>query len=150
MIDHAERAKQLFMEGYNCAQAVFCAFNDMTGLDMDTAARISCSFGGGIGRLREVCGSVSGAVMALGMIKGYSDPKDPEAKKDHYHLIQKYARIYTGENGSIICRELLEGREVTPGSDPEARTPEYYKKRPCPDLVWYAARLCDMIINDEI
>ena len=86
----------------------------------------------------------------LGMVKGYSDPKDPEAKKNHYHLIQEFARVFSGENGSIVCREILAGREVAPGNDPEPRTPEYYKKRPCPDLVWHAAHLCDLIIRGEI
>ena len=93
-MDHAEEAKRLFLEGYNCAQAVFCAFRDVTGLDLDTAARLSSSFGGGMGRLREVCGTVSGALMALGAVRGYADPQDRNAKAVHYRLVQEYARLF--------------------------------------------------------
>ena len=147
--DHADRAKALFESGYNCAQAVFCAFDDVTGLDVDTAAKIASSFGGGLARMREVCGTVSGAAMVLGMVFGYSDPKAADAKRDHYHLIQDFAKAFREEKGSIICRELLSGSAVVPGSDPEARTPEYYKRRPCPDMVWYAAHLVDRILNES-
>ena len=83
MIDHAQRARELFMQSYNCAQAVACAFGDVTGLDIDAAARMSSSFGGGLGRLREVCGTVSGAALVLGIVRGYSDPKDYKAKHAH-------------------------------------------------------------------
>ena len=86
-MDHAEKARALFLEGYNCAQAVMCAFDDLTGLDRETSARLACSFGGGMGRMREVCGTVSGALLVLGQLCGYSDPKDPQAKIDQYdHL----------------------------------------------------------------
>ena len=146
--DHADRAKALFESGYNCAQAVFCAFEDVTGLDADTAARIASSFGGGLARMREVCGTVSGAAMVLGMVYGYSDPKAADAKKEHYHRIQNFAQAFSADNGSIICRELLSGSIVVPGNDPEARTAEYYKRRPCPNLVWYAAHLLDEFLNE--
>ena len=79
-MDHAKRARDLFLEGYNCAQAVACAFCDLTGLDQETTARLSSSFGGGMGRMREVCGTVSGALLVLGLLCGYSDPGDPSAK----------------------------------------------------------------------
>lgn len=146
--DHADKAKALFESGYNCAQAVFCAFEDVTGLDVDTAAKIASSFGGGIARMREVCGTVSGAAMVLGMVYGYSDPKATDAKKEHYHLIQSFAKAFSEGNGSIICRELISGSIVVPGNDPEVRTPEYYKRRPCPNLVWYAAHLVDEFLNE--
>ena len=148
--DHADRAKALFESGYNCAQAVLCAFEDVTGLDGETAAKIASSFGGGLARMREICGAVSGAAMVLGLARGYSDPKASDAKKDHYHLIQRYVQACREENGSIICRELLAGSAVIPGSDPEARTHEYYKKRPCPNLVWHAAHLVDKCLNGEL
>ena len=149
-IDHAERAKALFLEGYNCAQAVFCAFTDLTGLDMDTAARLASSFGGGLGRLRQTCGTVSAAALVLGMLKGYADPKDPQAKKDHYALVREFARRFTEAEGAITCRELLTraGVDASAGGSPEARTPEYYKKRPCPMLAWRAARILDEMIGD--
>jgi len=147
--DHADKAKALFESGYNCAQAVLCAFEDVTGLDADTAAKIASSFGGGLARMREVCGAVSGAAMVLGMVYGYSDKGATEAKRAHYHLIQDFAAAFRGEKGSIICRELLAGSAVMPGKDPEKRTPEYYKRRPCPDMVWYAAHLVDCVLNGE-
>ena len=146
-MDHAEKARALFLEGYNCAQAVFCAFDDLTGLDRETSARLASSFGGGLGRMRQVCGTVSAAAMVLGIARGYSDPNDIEAKKAHYHLIQEYARRFRAQNGSIVCRELLSGVEVTPGNDPEARSTEYYKKRPCPNLAWQAARILEEMLD---
>ncbi len=144
--DHAEYARELFFKGYNCSQSVFCAFCDVTGLDIDTAAKISSSFGGGMGRLREVCGTVSGALLVLGMVRGYSDPEDKQAKADHYHLVQEFAAKFREENGSIVCRELLKGVEVTSGSEPEERTLEYYKKRPCPNYVYEAARIVEEML----
>ncbi len=147
MVDHAQRARELFMQGYNCAQAVACAFGDVTGLDVDTAARLASSFGGGLGRLREVCGTVSGAALVLGMAKGYSDPKDYEAKKAHYALVQEFARRFREKNGSIVCRELLSGVEITTGGAPEARTEEFYKKRPCPELAACAAGILEELLE---
>ena len=145
-MNHAEEARRLFREGYNCAQAVFCAFIDLTGLDIETAARISSSFGGGIGRLREVCGTVSGALLALGMIRGYSDPADDRVKAAHYRLVQEYARRFREKNGTIVCRELLKDVPVIPGSDPEPRTPEFYARRPCLRLAGEAAAILDEIL----
>ena len=152
-MDHAELARTLFFEGYNCAQAVFCAFGDVTGLDRETAARLASSFGGGLGRLRETCGTVSAAAMVLGMAKGYSDPKSVEAKQAHYRLVRDFARRFREAEGSIVCRELLarskvDPGQIAPGGDPEARTPEYYKKRPCPELAWRAARILDAMLEE--
>ena len=148
-MDHGEEARRLFLAGYNCAQAVFCAFRDEMGMDLDTAARLSSSFGGGMGRLREVCGTVSGALMALGAIRGYADPKDPDAKAAHYRLVQEYARRFREGNGSIVCRELLKGVTVTEGSVPEARTPEFYARRPCLRLVGEAAEILDGMLMEQ-
>ncbi|MBR3017734.1 MAG: C_GCAxxG_C_C family protein [Clostridia bacterium] len=147
-MNHAEEAKRLFMAGYNCAQAVFCAFCDVTGLDIDAAARLSSSFGGGIGRLREVCGTVSGALLALGILRGYCDPASPEAKIAHYRLVQEYARRFREKNGAIICRELLRDVPVTPGNIPEPRTPEFYARRPCLRLVGEAAAILDEMLAE--
>lgn len=151
--DHADKAKELFLEGYNCAQSVFCAFSDLTGLDMETSARLASSFGGGLGRLREVCGTVSAAAMVLGILEGYSDPKDVEAKKHHYALVREFAQRFREAEGSIICRELLKKASIDPqtvkaGGDPEARTPEYYKKRPCPELARRAAYILDTMLAE--
>jgi C_GCAxxG_C_C family probable redox protein len=147
-MDHEAEARRLFLEGYNCAQAVFCAFCDMTGMDIDAAARLSSSFGGGMGRLREVCGTVSGALLALGMLRGYGNPKDPEQKKAHYALVQEYARRFREKNGTIICRELLKNVPVTPGGVPEERTPEFYARRPCLRLAGEAAAILDEMLAE--
>ena len=146
MINHAKRAEELFLEGYNCAQAVFLAFNDLTGLDFETAARLSSPFGGGMGRMREVCGAVSGALMVLGLLKGYSDPKDQAAKREHYALVQEFARRFKEERGSIICRELLANVKTSPGANPEPRTAGFYHERPCVLSVKTAAEIVDSML----
>ncbi len=138
--EYSAKAKALFEEGYNCAQAVFLAFGDITGFDKKTAASLSSSFGGGMGRLREVCGAVSGMFMVTGVVRGYSDPKAADEKAEHYAFIQKLAADYKAQNGSIICRELLD----LPGADspvPEERTADYYRRRPCGEYVARAALL---------
>ena len=147
-MDHASEARRLFYEGYNCAQAVFCSFCDLTGLDRDAAARLSSSFGGGAGRLRELCGTVSGALLALGLLRGYSDPGDPEAKAAHYRLVQEFARRFREKNGSIVCRELLRDVPTTPGGEPEPRTPEFYARRPCLRLAGEAAALLEELLAE--
>ena len=145
---HEEEAKRLFMEGYNCAQAVCVAFCDVTGMDPDEAARLSAPFGGGIGRLREVCGTVSGAMLALGALRGYDDPKDPAAKRELYKQIQAYGHRFEERNGALRCKELLKNVATTPGGIPEARTPEFYAKRPCLRLVGDAAALLDELLAE--
>ncbi len=147
-MDHSIEAQRLFREGYNCSQAVFCAFCDMTGLDIDTAARLSSSFGGGIGRLREVCGAFSGAMLAFGILRGYSDVDDPDKKVHHYERVQEFARRFRDRNGSIICRELLKDVEVTQGVVPEKRTPEFYEKRPCLKIIGEAAAILDEMLAE--
>lgn len=145
MTEHSEIAKELFLGGCNCAQAVLCAFEDMTGLDRDTAMRLASSFGGGLARMREVCGAVSGGAMVLGLVRGSADPADHAAKTAHYHLVQEFARRFREKNGSVICRELLNG-SGTPGNDPEQRSDSYYRKRPCPMLVADAAQILDDLL----
>jgi len=140
---HAEKAKALFEQGYNCAQAVTLAFADDMELDRETAARISSSFGGGLGRLREVCGCVSGMAFVAGELYGYADPKAVEEKAAHYALIQELAKEFKEKNGSIICRELLAGITDDTAPTPEARTASYYKKRPCARLAADAAEILE-------
>ena len=151
MTDHAEIAKQLFFKGYNCAQSVFCAFADITSYDIDTSARMSSSFGGGLGRLRETCGVVSAAALVLGIVKGYDDPADYDAKKRHYALVRDFADRFRQKNVSICCRELLTLAGCTPesGGDPEQRSADFYQKRPCPRLVYDAARILDEMLQDD-
>ena len=152
MTNHAEIAKQLFFKGYNCAQSVFCAFTDVTGYDIDTSARMASSFGGGLGRLRETCGAVNAAALILGIVKGYDDPDDYEAKKRHYALVREFADRFKEKNKSIICRELLMVASLNPesGGAPEQRSEEYYQKRPCPDLVYDAALILDEMIQHSL
>lgn len=148
---HARKAMALFREGYNCAQSVFLAFEEEHHWDRKAAARISCAFGGGMGRLREVCGAMSGVFLALGCLYGYDDPQDYEGKKRLYGEIQKLAGEYGRENGrnSIICRELL---GLPPGGDdpvPQKRSEEYYAKRPCIQLIGTAAAILERYIGEH-
>ena len=139
-MDKSQIAENYFKSGANCAQAVLCAFAPECGLTESEAMRIASGFGGGMGRLREVCGAVSGMILAANILKGNSDPSDKAAKDAHYALIQELASEFKAENNSIICRELLNLGGTSPDTPiSEARTAEYYKKRPCAELVALAA-----------
>jgi C_GCAxxG_C_C family probable redox protein len=146
MSAHSDLARELFNKGYNCSQSVFAAFCDETGLSNDTALKIASSFGGGMGRLREVCGAVTGMFMVVGTKYGYTDASDERAKTGHYRLIQDLAKQFEKENGSIICRELLGISIKHDIPIPEARNENYYKSRPCAELVEQAARILDEYI----
>lgn len=149
MSERGDRAKELFRQRYNCAQAVVLAFSDMTGLDEKTSAMLASGFGGGMGRMREVCGAVSGMFMVYNMLNGYSDPADNEGKMRNYADIQKLAADFKAENGSIICKELL-GLSKPEGTHiPEKRTDEYYKKRPCGDLVKIATEVLEEFLGNK-
>ncbi len=145
----SELAMSYFKEGYNCSQSVFLAFCDDYNMDRKTALRISSSFGGGMGRLREVCGAVSGMFMVAGMIYGYDDPKEQIGKKEHYERIQELAKEFEAMNGSYVCRDLLGLSKGKDNPTPSPRTDEYYKKRPCVELVGMAADMMEryMIAN---
>jgi len=131
-----EKAEALFKSGNNCSQSVFAAFADEFGMDESLALKVSCGLGGGVGRMREVCGSVSAAAMVLGMRAGGDKAKA-------YPTIQDFCAKFKAETGSIVCRELLEGTGATSGGAPEVRTGEYYRKRPCVELVKLAVRLLE-------
>ncbi|MCI7061666.1 MAG: C-GCAxxG-C-C family protein [Lachnospiraceae bacterium] len=146
---YGQKAKKLFLDGYNCSQSVFLAFEDKYDIDHSTAMRLSSSFGGGMGRLREVCGAVSGMFMVAGILYGYDTPGDFEAKSRHYARIQELAEEYSGRNGSIVCREILGLGKGKDDPVPSRRTQEYYKKRPCPDLVAMAAAIMEEYINQN-
>ncbi len=148
--ERVAKARRLFKEeGYNCCQAVVLAYNDLFGIDDTTAASMSSGFGGGMGRMREVCGSVSGMVMLAGLIAPAADPSIKVDRTRNYALVQEVAGEFRKINGSIICRELLglapmgtSGNPVPQESpEPSDRTPEYYKKRPCEELVGISARI---------
>ena len=140
-MDHGIKAAELFLGGYNCAQAVAVAFCDLTGLEEKQAAKMASAFGGGMGRLREVCGAVSGMLLVLGILDGYDDPTDDAAKKALYSRVQELAREFREENGSIICRELLDNPPADP--NPTPRTADFYTERPCARMVLTAARILD-------
>lgn len=143
---HGEKAKGLFADGYNCAQAVFGAFSDVTGIDFETSVKLSSGFGGGMGRMREVCGAVSGMFMVLDAVEGYTSPTDNTAKMELYAKVQKLAESFKEKNGSIICRELIsDNSAISPV--PTERTPEFYKKRPCGELVEIAADIIAEYLN---
>ena len=147
-MNHVERAVDLFVEGYNCAQAVAAAFGDLTGLDEKTAAKMASCFGGGMGRMREVCGAVSGMLMVLGYLYGYDDTVESDSQKQaHYKNIQALAAKFREECGSIICREILKNPPSDP--NPTPRTAEFYAKRPCARMVMTAARLLDEFIAEH-
>ena len=137
-----ERARENFLKGYNCAQAVLLAYADKVGMDEETLAKLAAPFGGGMGRLREVCGAVSGMLMVDGFLRGYSDPAAKEEKTETYARVQSLAARFREECGSIVCRELIKEKNDT-APTPSERTAEYYKKRPCAELVALAARILD-------
>lgn len=149
----AQTARDHFLSGYGCAQSVLLAFTDLTGLDAAASARLGASFGGGMGRLREVCGAVSGAFIVLGLLCGYEDPADKEGKSRHYADVRELARRFTerSRGGSIVCREILQnaGLSGDKGGEAEARTPEYYEKRPCPELVYLAAEVLGEMLTEK-
>jgi C_GCAxxG_C_C family probable redox protein len=146
---HSERAMNYFKQGYNCSQSVFLAFYEEYGMDLETALKVSSSFGAGMGRLREVCGAVSGMFMVAGMLYGYTDPKDHEGKAEHYERIQYLANEFQQQNHSIVCRELLGLGKGKDSPIPEKRTSEYYKKRPCVELVGMAAGIMARYIEEN-
>lgn len=139
----SEEAKKLFLEGYNCAQAVAGVYVKEMEMDMKNVVKAVSSFGGGMGRMREVCGAVSGMFFVAGALYGYDDPKDFDAKKEHYERIQWLAARFKEETGSIICRELLGLEGSDRDSTPSRRTEEYYKKRPCVEMVALAAEILE-------
>ena len=143
-MEHGLKAAQLFLDGYNCAQAVAVAFCDVTGLEEKFAARMVSSFGGGMGRMREVCGAVSGMFFVLGQLYGYDTPDDVR-KKQLYTNVQELGEKFRDRCGSIICREILKNPPSDP--NPSPRTAEYYKTRPCVHMVLVAAQLVDAFIE---
>ena len=146
-MDHGLKAAELFLSGYNCAQAVAVAFTDVTGLTEQQAAKMASAFGGGMGRMREVCGAVSGMLMVLSYVYGYDTPGDDISKKRLYGQVQALAAGFRAENGSIICREILKNPPSDP--NPTPRTAEFYTKRPCAKMVMTAARLLEQFMEEN-
>ena len=145
--DHTEKAVSLFTQGCNCAQSVFVAFSDVTGMDEELAKRLSSSFGAGMGRMREVCGACSGMFMVAGILYGEGTELDDKLKSEHYKRIQYLADEFRKEHDTIICRDLLKGLAVTSTPTPEKRTEQYYKVRPCAKFVKTAAEILDRYLE---
>lgn len=151
--ERVAKAKRLFKEeGYNCCQAVVLAYNDLFDIDDKTAASLSSGFGGGMGRMREVCGSVSGMVMLAGLMSPADDPSDKAGRTRNYALVQEVAGEFRNINGSIVCRELLglvPAGSKSESPEPSDRTAEYYRKRPCEELVGISARIIGKKLLDN-
>lgn len=147
MSKYTERAVELFKSGFNCSQSVFAAFCEEFSMDEKTALKVSAGLGGGVGRMREVCGAVSGGAMVAGMIYGATEGSDKEAKAKTYKKVQEIADEFKKINPSIVCRELLSLSSTEAiSSHPEQRTDSYYKKRPCVKIVEDAARATEKIL----
>ncbi len=147
-MDHANKAEKLFLSGYNCAQSVFAAFADIMDMDEKQALKISSSFGGGMGRMREVCGTCSAIFMVLGALEGYTEPNNSEIKSRHYEKVQKLAAKFKEKHGTIICRELL--KDLKPDDSPFSppRDSTFYTSRPCVKFVISAAEILDSYLGE--
>ena len=150
MKDHAVLARENFIRGYNCAQAVACAFCEEMGLEEAAVARMVSSFGGGLGKQREICGAVSGAAFVLGVLRGYSDPEATTEKTEHYARIQDFSARFKEAHETIICRELLKNLSLKKvnSPEPEPRTEEYYRVRPCVRFVETAAKIVEDMLAE--
>ena len=141
MNDKEKIAEDLFKQGYNCAQSVLGAFHKEIGMSFEDSLKLASSFGGGMGRMREVCGAVSSMFMIAGITKGYISPNDDITKEKHYALIQNLAEKFKKEYGTIICRELLGEDDNSPV--PSKRTEQYYQERPCENFIKTAAKIIE-------
>lgn len=148
--ERIQRAVELFKSGYNCSQAVVAAYADLYGFTEVQAFRMAASFGGGIGRMRQTCGAACGLFLLAGLETGAVDGADQAGKSRNYEVVQALAEQFRQENGSIICADLLGLNKQAPTPhEPEARTPEYYKKRPCAMMVESAARLFAQFLETQ-
>ena len=149
-MSRAERAKEYFLQGYACSQAVALAFCDVTGVDKEMICKIMLPFGGGLGRLRLTCGAVSGMAAVIGTV--FADAENtPENKKNTYAIVQELCGKFQAQTGSLICAELLSGMKVPVeiGGVAEARTNEYYKKRSCAEIVYAAAKIVENHLQEK-
>ncbi len=149
-MSRAERAKEKFLQGYACSQAVALVFCDIMGVDEDTVSKMMLPFGGGLGRLRLTCGAVSGMAAVVGMV--FADAENsPENKKKVYAIVQELCSKFQAKTGSLICSELLSGMKVPVevGGVAEARTTEYYRKRSCADMVALAAQIVEDYLQNQ-
>ncbi len=144
MSERAEKAKELFLNGYNCAQAVVGAYADLFGMDAVSAIRFAEGLGGGMGRMRLTCGAVSAMALLVGLKNSSGKPKDLENRAAVYETVRQMSGEFKEKNGSIICGELLGiALPKDNSSTPENRTEQYYKKRPCVQCVFDCAELVE-------
>jgi C_GCAxxG_C_C family probable redox protein len=149
-MSRGDKAKELFCQGYNCSQSVAMAFADLLDMDEKTVAKLVCGFGGGMGRMREVCGCMSAIVFVMSSLYGYDDNNDSQGKKQIYTQIQSLGEQFKQDNGSIICKELLGlNNNGFDNPSPAPRTHSYYKKRPCPELAKYSADILEKYIENR-
>lgn len=142
----AEYAVSLFKSGYNCAQSVFAAYADLLGMDMQTALKMSSAMGAGVGRMREVCGTVSAMALLAGLKEGNADPADEDAKRHIYELVRQMSGEFKTQHGSIICKELLGIDGMEESAQPSVRTPEFYASRPCIKFIACAAEIIEITL----
>lgn len=150
MLSRVERAAATFEEGYTCAQAVFATYADLFGMDRETALKLASPMGGGMGRMREVCGAVSAMALLAGLKEGNTDPSNEAAKEHIYLLTRQMAGKFKEEHGTMICRELLGLECMEESAKPSERTDRYYRERPCTRLVATAARIVEEMLLEEI
>ena len=150
MISRVEQAVQTFESGYNCAQSVFATYADLFGMEREMALKLSSSMGGGIGRMREVCGVVSAMAMLAGLKEGNTDPSNEEGKEKIYLLTRQMADMFKAKHGTVICRELLGIEGMEESAKPAKREKAYYEQRPCSKLVATAARIVEEILLEDI
>lgn len=148
-LSYGDRAEALFRKGYNCAQSVFAAFAELLNMEESYALRLASSFGGGVGRLREICGAVSGMEMVCGVLYGYDTANDDARKAEHYARVQELALSFRAKNGSFLCRDLLSLTETHSSPVPSKRTEQYYKDRDCAAFVRCAAELMEEYIKNH-
>lgn len=141
MKDRSEKAVELFQQGAGCAQALVAAHADLVGLDFDTAMKVSCALSGGVSRLREVCGAVTGMAVLAGMVEGNTDPADVESRTRAYERVQRMAELFRAKFGTVVCRDILgkTGFETSPS--PTLRDAAFYDSRPCVDCIRFAAKI---------
>lgn len=141
-----EDALGLFQSGYNCAQSVFAAYADLFGMDMQTALKMSSAMGGGVGRMREICGVVSAMALLAGLQEGNDNPTDSDAKTHIYEVVRRMSAQFKEKQGTIICRELLGLDGMEESARPSERTPEFYESRPCAKFIVCAAEIIEDVL----
>lgn len=150
MQSRVEEAVETFESGYGCAQSVFATYADLFGIDRETALKLASPLGGGIGRMREVCGAVSAMALLAGLKEGNTNPADEAGKERIYLLVREMSDLFKEENGTIICRDLLGVKKREQSAKPDKRTAEYYANRPCSRLVASAAKIVEEMLLEDM